>query len=690
MVTMLAAGAMIASAADPLDVTDGLGGMVDRYLTEAAREQWTARAAKIAAMRTPADVQTRQEYIREKVLNALGGFPKTKTPLNARITGTLEREGYRVDKLIYESLPGYFVTANLYVPASGSGPFPAVLGTAGHSTGGKAYDVYQRTFISLAKRGFIVLAYDPPGQGERLEYLNAPGKPVAGTGGHIMSGLQCLLTGGNMARYELWDGVRGVDYLLTRKDVDPKRLAVVGNSGGGTQSAYMAVVEPRLAAAVPSCYITSWEKLWSGPGPQDSEQDFAGFLKDGLDFSDFLIAFAPKPIEMLTAIKDFFPIDGARATYAEAQRVFGLMGKADHAGYFEYDDGHGWSKPRREATYAWLDKWLQGREKSEPEPAFQTEPEPALNATETGQVATSLKGRTIQLLNLEVAEGMYGSRRAASVKGTPQLRDMIRTRLDIASASGSPAVQAHGQLDRDGYRIEKITMESEAGITVPALVFVPQQHSDERLPAVIVVNEKGKAADAAPGGRLETLVRAGYLVIASDLRGLGETSNPKGKSGYNGQFQTDMRAVLVGKTMAGMQTYDLLRVFNYLASRKDVDSARISVIGQGNAGVVALYAASLEPRIHRTITEGAVLSYMDVVRSKLHQDIVDLVVPGVLRDFDLPDVAKTIGKGKLLIVSPRTPNGEPASLEDARRQYGSGAQVLERLSPSYSELSSGK
>ena len=683
IVSVIAAVASAVFAADSLDVTDGQRGMVERYLTGIAEKQWSERAAKVAAMRTPAEVEARQTYIRTKVLKALGGFPQTKSPLNARVTGTLKRDGYHVDKLIYESLPGYYVTANLYVPETGNGPFPAVLGTAGHSAAGKAYSIYQRPFITLAKRGFVVLAYDPPGQGERQEYLDLPEK-TGGTGEHTMAGLQCLLTGGNVARYELWDGVRAVDYLLTRTDVDPKRIAVIGNSGGGTQSAYMAVVEPRLAAAVPSCYITSWKKLWSGPGPQDSEQDFADFLKDGLDFPDFLIAFAPKPIQMLTAIKDFFPIDGARDTYAEARRVFGLLGKEDHVGYFEYDDGHGWSKPRREATYAWLEKWLQGREKSSPEPEFEPEPEPVLNCTPTGQVATSLKGKTVQLLNQEVAEDLYVRRTAASLKSAQQLRDLVRTRLDVAIAHGTPKTEAHGQIDRDGYRIEKITIESEPGITIPVLVFVPQHGG--RMPAVIVANEAGKAADAGPGGQMEALVRKGYLVVAPDLRGFGESANPTGKSGYKGQFQTAMRAILVGKTMVGMQTYDLLRAFDYVASRPDVNRERISVIGKGSAGVATIFAAALEPRIRKVVAENSLLSYMDLVRMKLHQGMADLIVPGVLRDFDLPDVAKALGNGKLFIVSPRAPNGETASLEDAARQYGSGVRVLKRLDASYPEL----
>jgi cephalosporin-C deacetylase-like acetyl esterase len=134
-----------------------------------------------------------------------------------------------------------------------------------------------------------VLAYDPPGQGERLEYFDPKtGKSTVGVGTreHDMTGAQCILTGAAFARYETWDGIRALDYLLTQQDADPKRIGVAGNSGGGTQAAYLAAVEPRLAAAVSSCYMTKWEQMWTSPGPQDSEQNFPAFISAGLDVGD--------------------------------------------------------------------------------------------------------------------------------------------------------------------------------------------------------------------------------------------------------------------------------------------------------------------------------------------------------------------------------------------------------------------
>jgi len=648
----------VVSFAQPsLDVTSGLQGMVDRHLTEVAIKLLESRSARVSQIRTPDAVRERQDYIRRKLIEEIGGFPE-KTPLNAVITSTLQRDGYRVEKLIFESQPRYYVTASVFVPATGRPPYPAVLGTAGHSLDGKATDIYQRAWISLAKRGFLVLAYDPPGQGERFEYLDpATGKsrlPGGGTGEHSMAAAQCLLTGTNIARWFIWDGIRAVDYLETRPDVDPKRIAVAGNSGGGTQSTYLAAFEPRLAAAAPSCYITSWEKLWADPGPQDGEQVFAGFLKDGLDFPDFLIAFAPKPIHMATAIKDYFPIDGARATYAEAKRIFEILGAGDRMGYFEFDDTHGWSQPRREATYRWFAKSLQDRLDDGKEPEFTVDTPKALQSSETGQVATTFRNaQTVQSINAALADSLYAKRAGADGKNIPRL---LRARLGITAERVAPAAEKVGVIQRQGYQIEKIAMRPEVGITIPALAFVPSG-GQARKPAVIYVNAAGKSADAGEGGPIDAITRAGNIVLAIDPRGWGEGAPPPGPRGsYSTNYQTAMRAILVGKSMAGMQTGDVLCAFDWLAARPDVDPKRIAVIGKGNGGVLALYAAALEPRFARVARENAPRSYMDIVRAKMHEGIIGIIVPGVLRDFDLPDVAASLKQRSVWTVAEEKPD----------------------------------
>lgn len=646
--------------------------MVDQYLTGIARQDWETRAAKVAGLNTPAEIEARQKYVRAKYIELLGGFP-ARTPLHARITGTLARNGYRIEKLIFESQPGFYVTADVYVPASGKPPYPAILGTAGHSTDGKAEPIYQRAWIALAERGYLVLAFDEIGLGERVQYWDPQlGHSSIGIASaeHTVMGMQSLLVGINLGMYTAWDGVRGIDYLLTRGDVDPGRIAVIGNSGGGNQSAVMALVDPRLAVAAPSCWMTSSKALWEQFVPQDAEQNVAGFLSSGLDYGDFPLAFAPKPFLFLTATQDFFPIAGAHATFQEAKRVYTVMGHPGHVAFFEYNDTHGWSKPRREATYRWLDEWLLHRNDNGAEPETTVEPNSTLIATRTGQVTTSLHDKTVPGLTREIAEELATKRPHLD---QTQLQTAIAARLGISLAEITnttiPAASEIGKIQRNGYSIEKLTLATEPGITVPALLFVPSKRKKKR-PAILYANSAGKSADAGPGGKIESLVRAGNIVLAPDLRGWGETASLGGSPPHTGEYETTIRAFIVGRTIVGGQTIDLARTLNYLASRPDVKPRKITVIGKGNGGLVALFTAALDPRVKNVVSEDALISYLDMARTQLYsQSLFPVIVPGVLKDFDLRDLAAAIAPRRLTIVDARSASEKLEPLSEVRIEY---------------------
>lgn len=580
-----------------------------------AHQQLAQRRRAIDEITTPAQIRDRQDYIRSAFLRGVGGLPQDKAPLNPKITATLERSGYRIEKLLFESLPKFYVTANLYVP-DGPGPFPAILGVAGHSDAGKAEPTYQHVWISLAKRGIAVLAYDPPGQGERLEYLDkGTGKSTVGIGTreHIAAGMQALLTGTTMARYFINDGVRALDYLLTRPDIDGKRIGVAGNSGGGTQAALLAVAEPRLAAAVTSCYITSWRDLWAAPGPQDAEQVIPGLLAAGLDFPDFLLAFAPKPIEMLTATKDFFPIAGARSTFAEADKLFRIDDAPGRAGYYEFDDKHGWSLPRREATYRWFARWLLDNDRDEGrEPIHQVEPAATLNATSTGQVATSLPdAETVWSINLQLAEDQYANRRALTAS-PEELRSMIRSRLGVVS----PPDQNAGSPRTEG--------NTELGVSI----------TEPRTPVRTVLWLGG-----SPPVWRNTLYQSGTRVITVALRGLELAE--AAKAGYTPEYQFAMRAILLGKTALGMQVSDALAAYAWAKTR--YPSARFLIAGgTPHSRAVALLAAALVPEELHFIDNGPLTPWIEIARMPVYHGPVSLMVPGVLSQFDLQDVRKVV------------------------------------------------
>lgn len=671
--TLAAAGAVAAAEPRPPAAESY---PLEHYLGGLAQQQWRARAGQLARLQTAGEVRQRAEFVRAEFLRAIGGLPAERTPLNARVTGTLERQGYRIEKVIYESLPGFFVTANLYVPTTGPGPFPAVLGTAGHAMPeGKASPVYQSAFISLARRGYVVLAYDPPAQGERWELKD----PVTGemkSLGHISPGLQCLLSGDTSARYFMWDGIRGFDYLLTRREVDPRRIGVAGNSGGGTQSAFLGICEPRLAAVASSCYWTDWPHLWKAGGPQDSEQVLPGWIRAGLDFSDLALAFAPKPILMLTATKDSFPVEGARVAHAEARRLFALLGAEKQMGYFEYNDGHAWSKPRREATVAWFDQWLAGRTDFVNEPAHTPEALRTLHCTETGHVVTALGSKTIQQLNQVRAEAFHARRTLAKAGDAAAARATIARRLGLASGRAAPAASSRGRAQTGEFAAETFALVPEPGIELSVQVFTPAGGGGRR-PAVVVLRESPGAVDPAADADIAAWLRAGQAVVVAPLRGALPAVTEKRASYYTQPYKTAMRAILLGRTMAGMRVQDALAVYDFVRAQPWVAMDRIAVVGRGNMGVLALYAAVLEPRIERVVANGSVLSYLDLVRTpQLPEGFVDIIVPGVLQDLDLSDLAAQAGRGRVVLLDPVDIDGKAVTAGSARAVYGQSARVV--------------
>src|SRR5690606_744155 len=310
-----------------------------------------ARKEQVSQLNTVADWQQRQTQIKNSIWEVLGEFPE-KTPLNARTLNTVKKLGYTMENIVYESLPGFYVTASLFIPDKTQKKAPAILFCSGHS--GIAYrrDVYQLPLLNLVKKGFVVLAIDPIGQGERLQYFDADegvSKIGSSTKEHSYPAPQTALLGQSVARYFTWDGIRGIDYLVSRKEVDPKRIGVHGLSGGGTQTAYIAALDERVAAAAPACYISSFKRLMESIGVQDGEQNYYHGIKRGIDHADFIEARAPKPTLIMANTADFFSIEGVYETMEELKPVYDIFGKPDNLEFVEDDHGHGYTQKTREA-----------------------------------------------------------------------------------------------------------------------------------------------------------------------------------------------------------------------------------------------------------------------------------------------------------------------------------------------------
>lgn len=663
---------------------EGPHDQLTRRLNEIGLRQLGERARRVAAIRTREEAELRQREVREKILRLIGGLPAERGPLNTRQLGAVERGDYRFEKIVYESLPGFYVTANVYRPAQGSGPFPAILMPVGHSPGGK--DSERETAIGLARKGFVVLKYDPIGQGERLQYYD-PDLRASKVGGptqeHSHANGHAFLIGDNVARYRIWDGMRGIDYLLTRKDVDPQRIGCTGCSGGGTLTTYIAALDERVQAAAPACYITSWEELLTKLGPQDAEQTFPRFLAEGLNIADYVELFAPKPYLIASTIEDFFPLEGARQTYEEARKFYALFGAADRLEWFIGPGPHGVPLQSREAIYSFFLRRLANGEGDPREQPAPLDPPENLLCTETGQVADSLGGETVFTLNRKRAAGLLAPRAAAA--STEEVR-ALRARLveAIAETAGMnakpgeapPEVKVHRRLVRPEYTVELISFEVERGVEVTGLLLAPV--GEGRKPAVVAADLRPKEMQAAPRGDLDALARAGYVVMAIQPRGAPETP-AAGPPNLVGDFALAFRAAVVGRSLPGMRAEDILRAVDYLASRADVEAARITGFATGGAGVYLLHAAALDERIGRIVIQETLGAYRLAVERPIHRHLYDVALPGVLRRYDLDDLILALHPRRVTVINPVDALARPLRLAEYRELCARMLESNQRL-----------
>ena len=633
-----------------------------RYLNGIGMERLGERVRALGQVTTREAMEARKKAVREKILRLVGGLPDYRGPLNVKQAGTLKHADYRIEKIVYESLPGFYVPANVYVPV-GAGPFPAVLNPVGHGAGGKAGE--REIAVGLVKKGFIVLKYDPIGQGERLQHYD-PDLRVSRVGGpteeHSHANGHAMLVGENVARYRIWDGMRGIDYLLTRKDVDANRIGCTGCSGGGTLTTYISALDERVKVAAPSCYITSWKELLNGPGPQDAEQSLPRFLAEGLDIADYIELFAPKPWLSASTIEDFFPLEGARQTYEEARQIYGLYGATDQVGWFVGPGGHGVPRQSREAIYAWFIKWFKNGEGDVKEPELDMDPAEELLCTGTGQVSTSLGGETVFTLTRKRAAELTAARQAAGFPPEQVAADVRSVAaIDLKPGGAPPPLQVHGSAERRGYRLDVVSIETEKGIRLPGLLAVPDAPGSK--PAAVLADARSKAMQA--DGDLDALARAGYVVLAIQPRGIPETP-PAGTRFVSGQ-STAALASINGKTLVGMRAEDIIRAVDYLAARPDVDHARIAGLGRGILGPPMLHAAVLDERIGQVVLQDSLTAYRMVADRPIHRDLYETGLYGVLRKYDLDDLMAALGSRAVTVLNPVDPLGLPVRLAEFRQ-----------------------
>ena len=570
-----------------------------------SQEQWREVYESVD---TPEKSVAYQERLKAQFVAAIGGLPgpisedphviAERSPLNARITGTLERTGvddagqtyrYRVEKVLFESQPGLYVTAAIFLPDETvyPAPWPGVVVPCGHSSEGKAMVGYQAGCALAAIHGIAAIIFDPIDQGERHQLLEEDGTPqLIGTSAHNLVGSDSIPLGRNTARFEIWDGIRTIDYLQSRDDIRSDQIGCMGNSGGGTQTAYLMALDPRIQVAAPACYICSLYGLCCDKeGPQDAEQNIAGQLAFGMDHVDYCLMRSPKPTLMGTATQDFFPITMAWQSFRDAKRWYSRFGYGDRMELVEVPGPHGWSRPLREASVRWMLRWLAQRDEEITEPDSLEKSvlsQKEIQCTPDGETLRLDHARSVYALNAEYAAELAKERRERW-DATPRAENLERVRKILGvrpiAEIPEPNLVKEDTVQEDGRTIRRILFQREDGATIPTLLFskrLPERDSigsgstegetveGSTKPPVILLCDQGKTS-------VIEKVRKEFpdtIVLVPDLRGLGETQQSGQTyfqpSLHGGDGQDFYRAYLLGKNYVGMRTEDVLALTTWL------------------------------------------------------------------------------------------------------------------------------
>jgi len=614
------------------------------------------RSEKMAEIKTRAQAEARQKYVRETLLRMLGGLPNNHDPLNAQVVGTISQEGFHIEKLIYDSLPGYHVTANLYLPSKGKGPFPVVIYHAGHAPFGKAEAAFGFA-PNLALNGIAVLAYDPLGAGERLQAMNPEtGKSWAGPDEHSQAQIPISLIGDHVSRYMVWDAMRGIDYLSTRPDIDAHNIGSFGCSGGGTLSAYLTALDERVKAGVVACYLTSYEELNKGIGPQDGEQVIPDFVKNGLDFSDLVELAAPRGYAMVATTEDMFPFAGASAAHDEAARFYSLYGAVDNLQWFTGPGGHGAILPLMPKMISFFEHWLLHTDNPPPEmvklpfPKFQE-----YNCTTTGQVTTTLSGRTIYQINRERANAILPKKTAVSSSASLKaLQSHLKAEIPAITGmntaqQSSPVITVTAKEQRSGYRIETVVFHSRYNMDLPARLALPDSAGPR--PALLITSERPIADLTGADSDFDRAAKSGNVVLAmTPLPWPPSPDQPRPTMGT--MLPWTSRALIIDKTFVGMRTEDTLAAVQWLATQHEVKPNEIDAYADGASGVVLLHVAVLDLRIRNITIENALSTFNSIVDVPIHRNVAESVIPGVLLHYDLDDLMIAIAPRRISIVNP--------------------------------------
>jgi len=613
------------------------------YLLQTMHLQYDLRRYSLAtAMTSVKGIEKYREECRERYLGLLGDMPE-KTPLNPLVTGTSERDGFFVENVIFESRPNHHVTANLYLPDS-KGPFPAVLLFCGHEMTSKATDSYQETAILFVRNGFAVLAVDPVSQGERVQFTDSAGNRLlrGSTTEHTLLDAGAILTGSSVVAWELNDNVRSLDYLLSRPEVDRKRIGCLGNSGGGVQTMYFAAFDERVKVAAPCSFITSREREYELNGTGDGCQQIPFEGSRYLEIADYLIMFSPKPILVLAGRFDFVDYRGTVETCREMKNIYSALGEPDKFELFTYDDGHGISEPKRIAAVRWFRLWLSNDTLAVlPGGSRPVEPEETW-CTPAGQVTAMYRNElTFQEYNRRAFNDLDASRHEFTGKNSRiTKRSELGGLLSLNYSGGDFTAETRGSEEHPGYLMKKIIIRAPGEVPLPCVALLPELETQPDT-LIIWLDHRGLSVKLADSSFIDEFTGWNQPIILADLRGMGETAEkPQANDPkyYNNEYHNAVLALHTGRPLPGQRVTDILMLLDYIAAEDDLKGLPVKIVATGPAALPTLMAAVFDHRITALELSETIATFAEITDRPTEKDWFSYLVPGMAKYFDIPDL----------------------------------------------------
>ena len=624
------------------------------YLIDQSNKLDKKRAQRLAnALKTQVDLQKYLRSLQDHYLQLLGPFPST-TPLKPLIKGEVIGDGFRVQKVLFESWPNHHVPALIYLPDLDPiqhGPWPGILFACGHSNNGKDYISYQKSCALLAQNGFVVLSYDPISQGERIQLLEASRH---GTTTHTLLNIGARLVGRSIVWYQAWDGIRALDYLTSRSEIDKNQsIGMTGTSGGGTQTTFLMALDDRIGPAAPSCYTMQRTSKFRGrSGPADGCQHLPFEGQYGIDHIDYTLMRAPKPTAILAATKDFFEIDSTRETIQDAVAVYQKLDQKERFHFFEANAKHGMGSEHRQEVVRWFRQWFYKDSGQVSEPMnLSTFSEAEIQVTNTGQVSTDFSHQVnIADLNLEEAKRLAEFRTAFwQNHSLEECLNKIRNLIGLPFKIGTVEAKSIDVIEWENRTLEKLVLKSPGNILIPALLFRNRTKHDHNGQSIIYIHHQGKHVEA--NKEIEELLENSRLVLAIDVRGIGEIRDEGSNTKYHSHdHRVNTVSMHIGRSLFGQRVEDILTAIKYLRLQiidKEIKSnpSSIHLVGIETMTPLVLHAAVLDDGPNTVELRRPVVSSWvnDVVAKPLRKEMAGMVGPGALTVYDLPDLVNLLG-----------------------------------------------